>query len=385
MLVARTGRYKWLLVGSIAILGVGTPLMTQLTSGHAAAHRLAVDVHRRPRRRPDVLGVHDRDPELGAVPPDGRRDLEPDLLPPDRRLGRPRVRRHDLRADAPGRPGPADGRRGRPAADIATFFGGARHGRARHERADRRRRPRPADRGGVPELAPPCRRSWRASTGRSASRSPRPSTSASIGAVVSVVAALAIKELPLRAANTAPAAAKAQAPRPTRPPRASTDLATSRNGPGRPSGRRAVPIVPSLPSSTDDRPPPLPARAPGDRRRRRRRSGRRHPVADLPPGAMRRVSFGELDVLLAHTRPGLVATDDRCPHMSAPLSIGGLDGCVVACPLHNGRFDLCTGDGGPDADHRRPLPRRHATSRSGARPARSPRWTRPGPRPRRAS
>ena len=67
-------------------------------------------------------------------------------------------------------------------------------------------------------------------------------------------------------------------------------------------------------------------------------------LAELPPGAMRRVTRGELDVLLAHTPDGIVATDDRCPHMSAPLSIGELDGCVVACPLHEGRFDLCTGD-----------------------------------------
>jgi nitrite reductase/ring-hydroxylating ferredoxin subunit len=66
-------------------------------------------------------------------------------------------------------------------------------------------------------------------------------------------------------------------------------------------------------------------------------------VAELPPGTLRRVTRGELDVLLAHTPAGIVATDDRCPHMSAPLSIGELDGCVVACPLHEGRFDLCTG------------------------------------------
>jgi len=66
-------------------------------------------------------------------------------------------------------------------------------------------------------------------------------------------------------------------------------------------------------------------------------------VVDLPPGAMARVSRGDLDVLLAHTPDGIVATDDRCPHMSAPLSIGELDGCVVACPLHEGRFDLSTG------------------------------------------
>lgn len=65
---------------------------------------------------------------------------------------------------------------------------------------------------------------------------------------------------------------------------------------------------------------------------------------DLPPGEMRRVTRGELDVLLAHTPAGIVAVADRCPHMSAPLSIGVLDGCVVACPLHEGLFDLCGGD-----------------------------------------
>jgi len=80
-------------------------------------------------------------------------------------------------------------------------------------------------------------------------------------------------------------------------------------------------------------------------------------VVDLPSGAMRRVTRGDLDILLANTPAGIVATDDRCPHMSAPLSIGQLDGCVVACPLHEGRFDLCTGatvqmptTGGLDAD-----------------------------------
>src|SRR4051794_23569796 len=80
-------------------------------------------------------------------------------------------------------------------------------------------------------------------------------------------------------------------------------------------------------------------------------------VADLPPGTMRRVSRGDLDILLAHTPDGIVATDDRCPHMSAPLSIGELEGCVVACPLHEGRFDLSSGEtvqmpttGGLDAE-----------------------------------
>ena len=81
------------------------------------------------------------------------------------------------------------------------------------------------------------------------------------------------------------------------------------------------------------------------------------PAAELPPGAMRRVTFGDLDVLVANTSNGIVAIDDRCPHMSAPLSIGKLEGCLIDCPLHSGQFDLATGNptrmpttGGLDAD-----------------------------------
>ena len=82
-------------------------------------------------------------------------------------------------------------------------------------------------------------------------------------------------------------------------------------------------------------------------------------VQYLPPGALQRISRGDLDILLAHTSAGIVAVDDRCPHMSAPLSIGVLDGCIVDCPLHSGRFDLSTGEpvqmpttGGLDPDGR---------------------------------
>jgi len=83
------------------------------------------------------------------------------------------------------------------------------------------------------------------------------------------------------------------------------------------------------------------------------------PAAELPSGTMRRVTFGDLDVLVANTSRGIVAIDDRCPHMSAPLSIGALDGCLVDCPLHSGQFDLSTGretrmptTGGLDAEGR---------------------------------
>ncbi len=80
-------------------------------------------------------------------------------------------------------------------------------------------------------------------------------------------------------------------------------------------------------------------------------------IADLGRGHMGRVTRADLDLLVAWTDDGIVVTDDRCPHMSAPLSIGELAGCVVSCPLHEGRFDLITGEtvqmpttGGLDAD-----------------------------------
>lgn len=82
-------------------------------------------------------------------------------------------------------------------------------------------------------------------------------------------------------------------------------------------------------------------------------------AGDLEPGTMRRVTLGDLDLLVAYPPTGIVVVDDRCPHMSAPLSVGQLEGCIVACPLHEGRFDLCTGDpvqmpttGGLDPDGR---------------------------------
>lgn len=129
-----------------------------------------------------------------------------------------------------------------------------------------------------------------------------------------------------------------------------------------------------MPPMTDSAPLPYPPtlQAPGTR------DAAWEPVAalaDLPPGALLRISRGDLDVLIAHTAAGLVATEDRCPHMAAPLSIGALDGCEIACPLHKGRFDLATGEvtvfpttGGLDAD-------------GGAHPTWSPPGSEPKPEP----
>ena len=38
------------------------------------------------------------------------------------------------------------------------------------------------------------------------------------------------------------------------------------------------------------------------------------------------------------------ALDDRCSHRGGPLSEGTLEGGVVTCPWHFGKFDLETGE-----------------------------------------
>ena len=80
-------------------------------------------------------------------------------------------------------------------------------------------------------------------------------------------------------------------------------------------------------------------------------------IGAVPLGSMVRVTKGDLDLLIVHTEAGLCVTDDRCPHMAAPLSLGTLEDCVIGCPLHKGKFDISTGDvvqfpttGGLDAD-----------------------------------
>ena len=64
---------------------------------------------------------------------------------------------------------------------------------------------------------------------------------------------------------------------------------------------------------------------------------------ELPLGTMLRATRGDLDLLVVHSPAGVCVIDDRCPHMSAPLSLGTLDECLVSCPLHRGQFDLATG------------------------------------------
>lgn len=64
---------------------------------------------------------------------------------------------------------------------------------------------------------------------------------------------------------------------------------------------------------------------------------------DLAPGTMRHAVAGGRELCIYNVEGTYYATDDRCTHRRARLSDGFLEGRVVQCPLHFGRFDVITG------------------------------------------
>jgi nitrite reductase/ring-hydroxylating ferredoxin subunit len=66
-------------------------------------------------------------------------------------------------------------------------------------------------------------------------------------------------------------------------------------------------------------------------------------VKDVPQGTMKGFDVGGTKVLLTHGASGIRAFEDRCGHMSAPLSIGTFKSGVIKCALHSAVFDAETG------------------------------------------
>jgi 3-phenylpropionate/trans-cinnamate dioxygenase ferredoxin subunit len=69
------------------------------------------------------------------------------------------------------------------------------------------------------------------------------------------------------------------------------------------------------------------------------------PVEQLPPGTVRIVQHGHLDIGVYNCGGELYALEDRCSHDDGPLCEGDweTDECVVVCPRHGSRFDIRTG------------------------------------------
>ena len=66
---------------------------------------------------------------------------------------------------------------------------------------------------------------------------------------------------------------------------------------------------------------------------------------ELPPGAVKVVHAGSVDVGVYNCGGALYAIEDRCSHDDGPLCEGEFDCAerVAICPRHGARFDIETG------------------------------------------
>ena len=82
-------------------------------------------------------------------------------------------------------------------------------------------------------------------------------------------------------------------------------------------------------------------------------------VADFPVGTRKILKVGGREIGVFHTRAGLYALRNSCPHQAAPLCLGAIKGMmlpgkpgeyvwaregeILRCPWHGWEFDITTG------------------------------------------
>jgi nitrite reductase/ring-hydroxylating ferredoxin subunit len=66
-------------------------------------------------------------------------------------------------------------------------------------------------------------------------------------------------------------------------------------------------------------------------------------AAAIASGEMRHVEIGARPIVVYNLAGEFYATDDLCTHEFAFLSDGTIDGDIVECPLHGGKFEIKTG------------------------------------------
>lgn len=66
---------------------------------------------------------------------------------------------------------------------------------------------------------------------------------------------------------------------------------------------------------------------------------------NLSDGDMQAARLGDREIALFNVDGVIYATDNMCTHAAAFLTDGFLDGDIIECPLHAGRFEVKTGKG----------------------------------------
>jgi nitrite reductase/ring-hydroxylating ferredoxin subunit len=67
-------------------------------------------------------------------------------------------------------------------------------------------------------------------------------------------------------------------------------------------------------------------------------------VSDIPTGTMTLAQVGEKEVLLSNVNGKICATTRLCPHASASLVHGILEGSELTCVSHGAVYDVISGE-----------------------------------------
>jgi naphthalene 1,2-dioxygenase system ferredoxin subunit len=67
------------------------------------------------------------------------------------------------------------------------------------------------------------------------------------------------------------------------------------------------------------------------------------PADTIAPGSVKRVKIEAYEIGVYNIEGEFFAIDDICTHMRARLSNGYVDGEIVECPVHFGKFNVKTG------------------------------------------
>jgi len=65
---------------------------------------------------------------------------------------------------------------------------------------------------------------------------------------------------------------------------------------------------------------------------------------DVPDGEVIRVDHGDLELAVYHVEGTFYVTDNACTHGPGELSEGYLEGHVIECDFHQGKFDIRDGE-----------------------------------------
>ncbi|PHR56576.1 MAG: (2Fe-2S)-binding protein [Robiginitomaculum sp.] len=66
--------------------------------------------------------------------------------------------------------------------------------------------------------------------------------------------------------------------------------------------------------------------------------------SDVAEGSILKVDINELELAVYHAEGAFYVTDDLCTHGPGSLSEGYLEGHVIECDFHNGKFDIRNGE-----------------------------------------